>query len=81
MNGGRMLVFLDANVLFSASWSLDNDFLRLWQMEEAELLSSPYVVEEARRNMARPQQLQHFEKLLLRGILYPTGRICHCLLE
>jgi uncharacterized protein len=45
-------VFLDANVLFSAAYIESSDLARLWQLDDAELLSSDYAVEEARRNLA-----------------------------
>lgn len=44
-------VFLDANVLYSAAY-LENSGLRvLWKVKRVELLSSPYAIEEARRNL------------------------------
>lgn len=45
-------VFLDANVLFSAAYIEGSGLARLWQLGDAELLSSDYAVEEARRNLA-----------------------------
>ena len=58
------LVFLDANVLFSAAYGTDAGIRRLWKLSEAELVSSAYAVEEARRNLNNPQQLEDLEKLL-----------------
>jgi hypothetical protein len=46
-------VFLDANVLFSASYREDSGLLRLWQLKETELVTSPYALDEARRNVVR----------------------------
>jgi predicted nucleic acid-binding protein len=45
-------VFLDANVLFSAAYMESSGLARLWQLADAELLSSDYAIEEARRNLA-----------------------------
>jgi predicted nucleic acid-binding protein len=45
-------VFLDANVLFSAAYMESSGLAHLWQLADAELLSSDYAIEEARRNLA-----------------------------
>jgi predicted nucleic acid-binding protein len=44
-------LFLDANVLFSAAYREDAGVRRLWDLPEAELVTSAYAVEEARRNL------------------------------
>jgi predicted nucleic acid-binding protein len=44
-------LFLDANVLFSAAYSEDSGFLRLWDLPETELVTSVYALEEARWNL------------------------------
>src|SRR5579875_3231984 len=49
-------IFLDANVLFSAAYLENSGLGRLWQLQDAELLSSAYAVEEARRNLALSRQ-------------------------
>jgi predicted nucleic acid-binding protein len=58
-------IFLDANVLFSAAFLENSGLARLWQLEDAELLSSAYAVEEARRNLAldRPPGVIRLERL------------------
>ncbi len=58
-------IFLDANVLFSAAYLENSGLGRLWRLEDAELLSSAYAVEEARRNLAldRPPALARLERL------------------
>ena len=58
-------IFLDANVLFSAAYLENSGLGRLWQLEDAELLSSAHAVEEARRNLAldRPPALARLERL------------------
>jgi uncharacterized protein len=58
-------MFLDANVLFSAAYLENSGLARLWQLEDAELLSSAYAVEEARRNLilGRPPAVVRLERL------------------
>jgi len=58
-------VFLDANVLFSAAYLESSGLARLWHLDDAELLSSDYALEEARRNLAldRPSALARLERL------------------
>ncbi|MGH9320796.1 MAG: PIN domain-containing protein, partial [Vicinamibacteria bacterium] len=58
------VVFLDANVLFSAAYRSKAGLQRLWQMESVELISSAYAVEEARRNLAEPARRERLERLL-----------------
>ena len=59
-------IFLDANVLFSAAYLENSRLARLWQLEDVELLSSAYAVEEARRNLAldRPPAVVRLERLM-----------------
>jgi uncharacterized protein len=58
-------IFPDANFLFSAAYRENSVLARLWQLEDAELLSSAYAVEEARRNLAldRPAAVVRLERL------------------
>jgi predicted nucleic acid-binding protein len=58
-------VFLDANVLFSAAWRAESGLLRFWKLPLV-LVSSPYAVTEAERNLARkrPDALPRLEALL-----------------
>jgi predicted nucleic acid-binding protein len=55
--------------LFSAAYRSESGLTRLWQVNEATLLSSTYAVEQARRNLALQGQsaLDRLE-LLLRGL-------------
>jgi predicted nucleic acid-binding protein len=59
-------VFLDANVLFAAAWRTKAALQRLWELENAELLSSDYAVDEARRNLETPSQRGRLTRLLRR---------------
>ena len=57
-------LFLDANVLSSAAYRPDAGVTRLWEVSDAVLVTSSYVVEEARRNLTGPDQRTRLEKLL-----------------
>lgn len=57
-------VFLDANVLFSASYSEQNRFLQFWRMEGVTPVTSPYAIGEVRGHLRRPGHLKRFEELL-----------------
>lgn len=57
-------LFLDANILFSAAYRPDAGVRRLWHLPSATLLTSDYAIEEARRNLRDPQQLERLETLL-----------------
>jgi predicted nucleic acid-binding protein len=55
-------LFIDANVLFSAAYRAGAGIARLWTLEEVELLSSDYAVEEARRNLSDSDRLARLEE-------------------
>ena len=57
-------MFLDANVLFSAAYRARSSLARLWTTESTlVLLSSPYAVEEAHRNLERVDARERLEIL------------------
>ncbi len=58
--------FLDANVLFSAAYREKAGLTRLWNLPGTELVTSAYAAEEARRNLASPDQRARLEDLLAR---------------
>jgi len=58
--------YLDANVLFSASYSEQNRFLQFWRMEEVTPVTSPYAAGEVRGHLRRPGHLERFEALLIK---------------
>jgi uncharacterized protein len=70
-------VFLDANVLFSAS-NAGGNIARLleWLSQQDTAVSSDLAVEEARRNLElkRPQWLAEFERVRARLDLVPSAR-------
>jgi predicted nucleic acid-binding protein len=57
-------LFLDANILFSASWRADAGVAALWSIENAMLFASPFVIEEAKRNLAKREQKKRLEELI-----------------
>ncbi|MBI4409193.1 MAG: PIN domain-containing protein [Gemmatimonadetes bacterium] len=57
------VLFLDANVLYSAAYRADAGVARLWQLEETTLLTSGYALEEARRSLERPEQRARLDEL------------------
>jgi predicted nucleic acid-binding protein len=44
-------VFLDANILFSAAYVPASGLRSLWSLREAELVTSQFALDEARRNL------------------------------
>jgi uncharacterized protein len=77
-------VYLDANILFSAAYKAVSPLRQLWQLTDAELITSLQAVLEAHNNLsnARPAQLAELAQLLqgvtifsdpLPGIVLPAG--------
>jgi predicted nucleic acid-binding protein len=68
-------LFLDANVLFSAAYRDDAGLRRLWVLEAAQLLTSRFAAEEARRNVRakRPHRVADLEDLLGRVEIEEPG--------
>ncbi len=74
--GGYELVyraFLDANILWSASYGERPGVGRLWRFEDVELYSSQYAVEEARRNLIASEQSARLRELLSRVTVSPVA--------
>lgn len=68
-------LFLDANVLFSAAYREGSGLLRLWELEDIELLTSAYAFEEARRNLEREEQRGSLQALVRRLQLVPESAV------
>jgi predicted nucleic acid-binding protein len=66
------LIFLDANVLFSAAYRPGAGLTRLWQLEGVELMTSGYAAGEAALNLTGEDQQVRLAKLLER-VLVTTG--------
>ena len=58
-------ILLDTNILFSAARSEDSDFQRLWQLPGITLIISTYILEEIRRHVVQPENVERLERLLL----------------
>lgn len=58
-------VFLDANILYSAAYLEQSGLTRLWTLDDVDLLTSAYGLEEAWRNLAidRPEAVTRLERL------------------
>lgn len=60
------VLFLDANILFSAAYRENAGLLRLWELKSIKLVSSFYAIEEASRNLDKQEQKKRLEVLLAR---------------
>ncbi|HEX9092703.1 MAG TPA: PIN domain-containing protein [Coriobacteriia bacterium] len=65
-------VFLDANVLVSAALKPGSRLARLWDLDDVRLLGSPYVLEEARRNVTEPAAAPRLERLIGAMVVLPS---------
>lgn len=74
------VVFIDANVLFSAAYRDGAGVTRLWDLAEVDLVTSAYAADEARRNLPEPEHRARLEKLLGR-LRVETGGIVYGLPE
>ena len=70
------IVFVDANVLFSAAYRDGAGIARLWDLDDVEVVTSQYAADEARRNLSDPQQVIRLDDLLRRTRI-PTGGIAY----
>ncbi|MDQ6601891.1 MAG: PIN domain-containing protein [Chloroflexota bacterium] len=68
------VVFLDANVLFSAAYHPGAGLRRLWELVDTRLVTSVYAVEEARRNLDTPHQRAELEALVRMLEIVPEQR-------
>lgn len=60
------VLFLDANVLFSAAYRAESRLAELWTLPETQLVTSAYALEEARRNLHGIDQRRRLEALAAR---------------
>lgn len=68
-------LFLDANVLFSAAYREDSGLLRLWEIVDADLVTSAYAFEEARRNLDTESQRGRLQKLVRTLDIVPESAV------
>ncbi|MGA1982744.1 MAG: hypothetical protein ABSG84_09720 [Acidobacteriaceae bacterium] len=59
-------VYLDSNVLFSASYDQNSVFLNFWRMRNVGVVASYYAAGEVSRNIDVDSHRQRFEALLAR---------------
>lgn len=69
-----MLVFLDANILFSAAYKADSKLLQIWNIPDVRCLTSEYAREEARRHLhdvqwERLEEVLQYTKIVANGSL------------
>jgi uncharacterized protein len=57
-------IFVDANVLFSASYQADHHFLFFWTSSKVRIVTSSYVINETRRNIFSESHLYRLNQLL-----------------
>ena len=57
------VLFLDANVLFSAAYMAETRLREFWTLPDVELVTSAYAWEEASRNLHRPDQQKRLSAL------------------
>ncbi len=68
------LIFLDANVLFSAAYCSDAGLRKkLWRLLGVRIVTSAYAVEEARRNLSNPGQQRELDELLASVEIVPSA--------
>lgn len=58
------VLFLDANVLFSAAYRQGARLRKFWEMDGVQLVTSTYAAEEARSNLREPDQKERLRFLL-----------------
>jgi len=58
------LVFLDANILFSAAYRKKSALLKFWNLKNAKLTTSSYAFDEASRNLDTREQRKRLEGLV-----------------
>lgn len=57
-------VFLDANVIVSAALTPHSRLGELWALDHVRLITSPYVIEEVRRNVGGSESVARLELLI-----------------
>jgi predicted nucleic acid-binding protein len=62
-------IYLDANILFSASLRPDHRFLQFWKMRDLTPMTSPYAVDETQRNCVSQVHSARLARLLEQTLL------------
>jgi len=66
-------VFVDSNVLLSATRTEDSNLRLLWTLQGVEILISRYVIEEVRRHLIHSDQRARLWKAIYKSHLAPDG--------
>ncbi|MGD9636701.1 MAG: PIN domain-containing protein [Pirellulales bacterium] len=66
-------LFLDANVLFSASYREASRLAEFWNLSDVELVTSAYAIEEARRNLPAEDQRMRLDQLVAGVVIVSTS--------
>ena len=69
----RVRVFVDSNVLLSASLDSPNQFEEYWNIPSVEILTSQYSIEEVSRNLRNSEHRAHLWRLIYSSHLVPAG--------
>ena len=67
-------LFLDANVLFSASWKETSGVAELWKIEHATLVTSAYALAETVRNIESEAHRARLQRLMRHVDVLPGAR-------
>jgi predicted nucleic acid-binding protein len=60
----RVTLFLDANVIISASWKADAEVALIWKMPGIRLITSSYSMGEVQRNLPQIHQIERLRSLM-----------------
>lgn len=71
------IVFLDANVLFSAAYKENAAFLQLWSLKKTYLVTSQHAIKEAERNLKESAKQTRLEKLVKQMKITPESTNYH----
>jgi len=67
-------LFLDANVLFSASWKENSGVAELWRIKDATLVTSAYAFAETVRNIQDEEHRARLDRLMRHVAVLPGER-------
>ena len=71
------VLFMDANVLVSASWLPITRMQRFWALENVELVTSEYAITETERSLPNKEQLDRFHHFAARLRIIEDGTYEH----
>ena len=71
------VLFMDANVLVSASWLPITRMQRFWALENVELVTSEYAIAETERSLPNEDQIDRFHYFAVRIRIIEDGTYGH----